>query len=151
MWNLRPDERLREWRAFREQVGQKPLADACQSVTHLWSYAPYVTHYLDPDRATSVAPWPDPWTLLYENYYCDLAKSLGMLYTLYLSEHRPADIELVIYMDTEDRQVYNLVQLAKGKYILNFSFDEVVNKTQLPKTLAVRHCYNATDLNLDLY
>lgn len=151
MWNLRPDERLREWKAFREQLCQQSLDDACQSVTHLWSYAPYVTYYLDPEKDASAAPWPDPWTLLHENYYCDLAKSLGMLYTLYLSEHRPADIELVICMDTKDRQVYNLVQFSQGKYILNFSFNEVVNSTQLPKTLVVRHRYSAKDLNLDLY
>jgi hypothetical protein len=41
--------------------------------------------------------------------------------------------------------------LAKGKYILNFSFNEVVNSLQLPKTLVQKHCYNAQDLNLDLY
>lgn len=151
MWNLRPDERLREWKAFRNELGKKNLSDAAQSVTVLWSYAPYVTYYLDPDKDNSTAPWPDPWTLLYENYYCDLAKSLGMLYTLYLSEHKPKDIELVISVDSEDRQVYNLVQFSQGKYILNFSFNEVVNSTQLPKTLVVRHRYSAKDLNLDLY
>ena len=151
MWNLKPDERLREWKAFRNQIGQQNLNDACKSVTNLWSYAPYVTHYLDPDRASSAVPWPDPWTLLYENYYCDLAKALGMLYILYLSDHKPLDIELSICVDGVDRQVYNLVSLAKGKYILNFSFNEVVNKKQLPKTLTVQHRYGAQDLNLDLY
>ncbi len=151
MWNLKPDERLREWKAFRNQVGQQNLDDACKSVTQLWSYAPYVTHDLNPDRATSSIHRPDPWTLLYEYYYCDLAKALGMLYTLYLSDHRPTDIELLIGKDTSDGQVYNLVSLAKGKYILNFSFNEVVNKKLLPKTLAVKHRYGAQDLNLDLY
>lgn len=151
MWNLKPDERLREWKAFRNQIGQLPLDEACKRVTHLWSYAPYVNYYLDPDKSSSTVPWPDPWTLLYENYYCDVAKSLGMLYTLYLSSHKPADIELSICIDSADKQVYNLVKLAKGKYILNFSFNEVVNKTQLPKTLVIKHLYNAQDLNLDLY
>ena len=151
MWNLKPDERLREWKSFRDQVGQQSLDEACKSTTHLWSYAPYVNYYLDPDRSSSTVPWPDPWTLLYENYYCDLAKSLGMLYTLYLSSHRPDDIELLIGTDTADHQVYNLVSLTKGKYILNFSFNEVVNKKQLPKTLVVKHRYGAMDLNLDQY
>lgn len=151
MWNLRPDERLREWKSFRDQIGQLPLDQACQQVTHLWSYAPYVTYYLDPDKSVSTAPWPDPWTLLYENYYCDVAKSLGMLYTLYLSRHKPQDIKLDIYLDTSDRQIYNLVSLEQGKYILNFLFDEIVNNKQLPSTLVLKHCYNAQDLNLDLY
>lgn len=151
MWNLKPDERLREWKAFRIQVGQQELEHACKSVTHLWSYAPYVAHHLDPDRNNSLMSWPDPWTLLYENYYCDLAKALGMLYTLYLSQHRPADINLTVCVDTADRQVYNLVSLEQGKYILNFTFDTVVNKAQLPSTLVVKHQYSVSDLDLNQY
>jgi hypothetical protein len=147
MWNLRPHERLREWKVFRNQISKQDLSTACKNVTHLWSYAPYVNYYLDIDSTL----WPDPWTLLYENYYCDLAKSLGMLYTLYLSEHKPKDIELLITTDTADRQIYNLVSVEKGKYILNFSFDEIVNKTQLPKTIVIKHYYNSKSLNLDRY
>lgn len=151
MWNLNPDERLREWKTFRKKIGDLPIEQACKDTAHLWSYAPYVTYYIDPDRANSTSPWPDPWTLLYENYYCDLAKCLGMLYTLYLSEHRPTDIELQVGINTDTREPCNLVSLAKGKYILNFNFDEVVNKKQLPKTIEVKYRYRPEDLNLDLY
>lgn len=151
MWNLNPDERLREWKAFRNQIGQQSLEEACKSTSHLWSYAPYVNYYIDPDRTASTSPWPDPWTLLYENYYCDVAKSLGMLYTLYLSGHKPADIELLCGQDTETRQAYNLVSLAKGKYILNFDFDTIVNKKQIPLTFEVKYRYRPEDLNLDQY
>lgn len=149
LWNLKPDERLREWKSFRRQIGQLDIGQACQQATHLWSYAPYVNYYLDPAQKDN--PWPDPWTLLHENYYCDIAKSLGMLYTLYLSDHRPEDIELRIYWDPEAVQAYNLVWLDKGKYILNFSFDEVVNKQQLDKSLELKYRYTALDLKLDLY
>ena len=151
MWNLKPDERLREWKAIRKQVGQQSLDEACKNVNHIWCYAPYVAHFLDPDQKNSVTAWPDPWTLLYENYYCDLAKALGMLYTLYLSDHKPADIELLVCRDSTDRQAYNIVSLAKGKYILNFTFDTVVNNKQLPKTLVVQYRYRPEDLNIDLY
>jgi hypothetical protein len=151
MWILKPEERLREWKSFRQKISQLPIEQACQEVTHLWSYAPYFNHYLDPDQKNSHVPWPDPWTLLYENCYCDLAKSLGMLYTLYLSDHRPQDIELIVALDTASRQTYNLVKLCKGKYILNFMFDTVVNKKQLPTTLSTNYQYTAQDLNLDIY
>lgn len=149
MWTSKPDERLREWQAFRKKIGSLPLKHACTETLHLWGYAPYVNHYLDPVGGT--AHWPDPWTLLYENYYCDLAKSLGMLYTLYLSDHKPLDIELIIATDYENHQGYNLVSLSKGKYILNFVFDTIVNKKQLPKTLKINYTYTAQDLKLDLY
>ena len=151
MWNLKPDERLREWKALRKEIGQQSIDEACKRTSHLWSYAPYVNHYLDPDKNTSAISWPDPWQLLHDNYYCDLAKALGMLYTLYLSGHKPADIELLICRDNSSRQFYNLVSLSGGKYTLNFEFDTVVNKTQLPDTLEILYRYTPTDLNLDQF
>lgn len=150
MWNSDPDTRLREWKAFRDRIGDLSIDAACTETVHLWAYAPFVSRYLDPDNKIGVA-WPDPWTLLYENYYCDLAKSLGMLYTLYLSRHKPNDIELAIYFDRKNNEQYNLVRLSSGKYILNYEFDTVVNKKQLPKTLELRYCYTATDLNMQVY
>lgn len=151
MWNLRPEERLREWKDFRRKIGTQPIEEACKNVSHLWSYAPYVNYYLDPDRLASTSPWPDPWTLLYENYYCDIAKALGMLYTLHLGHHDAADIELLIGVNEDTKEPYNLVSLAQGKYILNLEFDTVVNNTHIPEHFKVKYRYNAEDLNLDLY
>ena len=119
MWILKPDERLRDWKIFRNQISGQTLEQACSDTAHLWSYAPFVNYYIDPDRENSTSPWPDPWTLLHENYYCDVAKALGMLYTIYLSNHKPLDIELRHYQCRETREAFNLVWLAKGKYILN--------------------------------
>jgi len=150
IWTLKPDERLREWMTFRNQISQVSLEEACIQTTQLWSYAPFVSHYLDANRDISLIPWPDPWVLLYENYYCDIAKSLGMLYTLYLSGHSPRDIELVMAQDPDTKQGYNLVQIAQGKYILNFDFATVVNNTQT-ENLKVLRRYTAHDLKIDLY
>lgn len=151
MWNLRPDERLREWRAFRDKLSDQRLEQACSATSHLWSYAPFVGHYLDADKNSSLVSWPDPWTLLYENTYCDLAKSLGMLYTLYLSSHKPVDIELKIYQTADTREWVNLVWLSDGKYILNLAYDEVVNKKYLKRDLHLIYQYTPGDLGLDLY
>ena len=151
MWTLKPEERLREWKSFRNQIGAMSIEDACKQTTHLWSYAPYLAHYLDPDRSHSMIAWPDPWLLLHENHYCDLAKSLGMLYTLYLSEHKPTDLTLSIYRNAQIRETHNLVELGQGKYILNFEFDTVVNITQLPKCLDLKYRYTTQELGLDLY
>jgi hypothetical protein len=151
MWNLRPEERLREWRAFRNQLGQLELDQAIDRTQHLWSYAPYVTHYLADDL---VSEWPDPWNLINDNIYCDLAKSLGMLYTLYLCSHYGKDIqqlELRIYRDTECHDIANTVWVNSGKYILNLKFDEVVNKTSITEKFVLKHRYSVKDLQLDLY
>lgn len=151
MWNLKPDERLHEWRLFRKNLSQKDLESALKEVSRLWSYAPYVTHYLSPDL---VEDWPEPWTLVHENYYCDLAKALGMLYTLYLSDHWNNSIdnlEIRIYKNTDTHDILNTVWVNRGKYILNLTFDTVVNKILVDEKLVLKHKYTVKDLKLDLY
>ena len=151
MWNLKPTERLHEWKEFRKKISTLDLDVAVFETCHLWSYAPYVTHYLDPDLMNE---WPDPWTLVDENYYCDLAKTLGMLYTLYLCEHYNSgitDLEIKIYKNNGNQDIINTVWVNGGKYILNFKFDTVVNNNLLDENLILTHCYNARDLQLNLY
>lgn len=145
MWNLLPSERLRHWHNFRKDLNKKPLEQALQDVQHLWSYAPYVAHYLTTDR---IAEWPNPWELLYENYYCDLAKALGIVYTLYLTDHRP-EMEIRVYNDLSTKEQYNLVLVNQGKYVLNLVHDEVVNKEQIEKNLKLSKTLSIFDLGLD--
>lgn len=150
MWNLRPEERLREWRQFRENIGTKDLESALKDTSRLWSYAPYVTHYLCADLPEE---WPDPWTLVHENMYCDLAKSLGMFYTVYLCAHYTSmeNLELRVYRHITTRDIVNTVWVNDGKYILNLVFDSVVNKTSVDENYELRYRYTVADLNLDLY
>lgn len=151
MWNHRPSDRLHEWKGFRERIGTLEISQAIAEVNHLWCYAPYVSYYLDPNL---VDEWPDPWTLLHENYYCDLAKSLGMLYTLYLSQHYKktiSDICLKVYKNPLNHDVFNTVWVDEGKYILNLEFNTVVNKTQVDEKLVLTHSYSTEDLRLNLY
>lgn len=149
MWNLNPDERLRQWRHFRKEIGTKPIESALKDTVNLWSFAPYVTHYLHP---LDLSNWPDPWTLVHENYYCDLAKSLGMLYTLYLSEHYKntvKDLEIRVYSSNLD--VYNTVFINEGKYILNLEFNSIVNKSSITDELQLKHTISVDQLKLDLH
>ena len=150
MWNLRPEERLRKWRSFRKKISDLNLDESLIETSKLWCYAPYVTHYLSPDL---VDDWPDPWTLIHENYYCDLAKSLGMLYTLYLSDHYNKTIdnlEIRVYKNLENNDVTNTVWVNQGKYILNLMFNTVVNKTLVDDNYQLKYKYNINDLKLDL-
>jgi hypothetical protein len=151
MWNLKPEERLHEWKSFRKSISDLELEAALKSVAHLWSYAPYVAHYLSEDL---LEEWPDPWTLVYENYYCDLAKALGMLYTVYLCDHYRQNIkqlELRVYKNTDNQDVVNVVWINRGKYILNLMFDTVVNKNLVDEKYQLKYKYDVNDLKLDLY
>ena len=148
MWNLRPDERLRHWRQFRQDIGVLDLEIALKETSNLWSYAPYVAHYLHPDDHKQ---WPDPWTLIHENYYCDLAKCLGMLYTLYLSVHYNTSIkQLDILIYQEGSNVFNTLWVNSGKYILNLEFNTIVNKSSINNEYRLQHQIKVDDLSLDL-
>lgn len=150
MWNLKSSDRLHEWKQFREDISELPLEEALEKTNHLWAYAPFVNYYLSQDRNPD---WPDPWTLLHENYYCDIAKSLGIMYTLYLSKHYANTIkslEIRIFQDSVNREPYNTVWVNGGEYILNLTYDTVVNTTQLSDTLVQKYYHSINELNLPL-
>jgi hypothetical protein len=149
MWKLEANERIVRWRDFRSTLEAAPIELALASVSALWRDCPFSPYYLDPD---DLSKWPDPWELLTENYYCDIAKSLGMLYTIYFTRHgKEHTFELRIYQDTKTNYNYNLVYIDQGKYILNLIDGQVVNKEHLEKTLKLEHKFTAEQLQLEKY
>ena len=121
MWPKTFDQRLNDWYNLRNFAKTQPVEEALSTITGWWSLAPWQPYYLHWDDQLT---WPDPWQLLNDNVYCDLAKALGILYTITLldrADMAPADLIL-----TEDER--NLVQVGKTKYILNWNADMVVNR-----------------------
>lgn len=151
MWHLKIDERLKKWRDFRSHLGQLSFNQALTKTQDLWRTAPYVNYYLDPAKPEL---WPDPWTLLAENYYCDVAKTLGIIYTIYLSEHRQQaeNFEFRVVLDKTDKYQYNLACFDSGKYVLNYWPTEIVNIEQvLEKDIRNLYQYSSKDLALEKY
>jgi len=149
MFQLPAEARLRAWRDFRFALDDMPFELALDSVSKFWSHAPFVPYKLDSNDPES---WPDPWHLIEENTYCDLAKCLGIVYTILLTKHRKAfDVELRVYKDPASQYEYNLSWIDRGKYILNLIDGEVVNNTQFDNTLQLVKTYTADDLHLDNY
>lgn len=139
-----PYERLRAWHDFRQRLSQLSLEQAIKESNHLWAYCPFVNHYLTIDE---IEKWPGPWELIYENYYCDLARALGIVYTLYLSDHKP-NIQLKIFSDA-NKNMLNLVYVDDGKYVCNMEFDQVVNKTLVDSDLRLVKTITPSELKLD--
>ena len=149
MFQLRTEDRLRSWREFRLSIDALPLEQALTQTIELWGEAPFVPYNLDIDCPEE---WPDPWTLLEENIYCDIAKCLGIVYTITLSKHRKnLDIEFRAYKDMNTGYEYNLAWINQGKYIINMIDGEIVNNKQFDKTLVLKQTYTAVDLKLDYY
>ena len=120
MWYKDFADRLESWADLRTQNRELPLEEALQNINDYWQESPWQPYYLHWDDQPN---WPDPWQLLSDNVYCDLARGLGILYTISLLDRTDmADATLVL---TEDGT--NLVQVAKEKYILNWKAEDIVN------------------------
>jgi hypothetical protein len=123
MWPTTFDARLASWTQLRDHCYAIPIKSALETINQWWFRAPWQPYYLHWDDQPT---WPDPWQLLSDNVYCDLARGLGILYTVSLLDRADtADLELVL---TEEGD--NLVLVAKEKYILNWRSDNVVNTFQ---------------------
>jgi hypothetical protein len=94
-----------------------------EEINSWWFAAPWRPYYLHWDDQLT---WPDPWQLLSDNVYCDLARALGILYTITLLDR--VDMASTRLVLTEDGS--NLVLVAKEKYILNWNPDSIVNTFQ---------------------
>lgn len=148
-WMLRVNERLTRWKEFRQTLDKLPVDQAVTEVNNMWSTAPFVTYYLSPDQPET---WPDPWELLAENYYCEIAKALGILYTIYFTGHKHIDLALEIYYDFNEKTRVNVVNVDQGKYILNYYPYEIVNTEQIDLSkLDLLYRYSSKDLQLEKY
>lgn len=149
MWKLTADERVARWHDFRKTLDALPLDEALQEVAKFWQGCPFVPYYLDPDEIDN---WPDPWTLIYENIYCDIAKCLGIVYTIELTQHKKnLAVEIRVYKDPDTGHEYNLAWFNQGKYIINLIENTVVNNTQFDKRFTLVKQYTAEDISLDKY
>ena len=148
-WNLRVNDRLAEWKDFRHELDRLPLETAVIELNNMWSTAPFVNYNLDPSDPNS---WPDPWTLLAENYWCDVAKALGIVYTIYFTSHKHVPLEIRVYYDYADKVRYSVAWIDHGKYILNYWPYEIVNTEQVEeKQLQLLYQYSIDDLALEKY
>ena len=123
IWPATFAARLESWNLLRDQCSNLPVESALQNINSWWFGAPWRPYYLHwDDQAT----WPDPWQLLSDDIYCELARGLGILYTITLLDRADlAPAELILTQDD-----VNLVRVAKEKYILNWATDTVVNTIQ---------------------
>ena len=117
-----------------------PIEAALAAIHSWWQIAPWRAYHLHwDDRDT----WPDPWQLLSDNIYCDLAKGLGIMYTITLLDRD--DIQDARLVEASQG---NLVLIADEKYILNWGHELVVNNNLEQKNFS--HQVTQSDLQKQL-
>lgn len=120
IWPTTFESRLASWNQLRQQVSNLPVETALETINSWWFQAPWRGYHLHWDDRPD---WPDPWQLLSDNLFCEVARALGILYTITLLDRADmTDAELVLTKD--DR---NLVLVDKSKYILNWDKATIVN------------------------
>ena len=140
MWTNKFEDLLLEWKALREQAAKMPIEDALTLVHEWWNKAPivnYTVHFNDPEN------WPLPWDLLAQDGYCDVAKCLGICYTLLLTKHE--DINSLHMVQTDN---YTLVQVNEGQYTLNDQPDSI---TADISDLRIRYTYDCENLKSKIH
>ena len=115
--------RLQDWFQLRQSVNNLSTQEKCIAIDNWWQHAPLVNHYLHPH---DIDNWPNPWELLSENTYCEVARALGMCYTLLLLGIK--DIDLVLAKNDNNEDVV-LVLVDNAKYILNYWPNTVISNT----------------------
>ena len=122
MFNKHGTDRLADWKQFREQLehSQNPY----QELVEFWAAAPFVSPYLNPENP---AEWPDPWHLVLDSRLDDLAISLGMLYTIKLTQ-RFIDAKCEIHTSMFPEEKYPRYFLVIDKqHVLNFEYKTVLD------------------------
>jgi len=120
MWPKNFADRLEAWAELRTRTQELLLEAALQIINNWWHQSPWQPYYLHWDDQPK---WPDPWQLLSDNVYCDLARGLGILYTVSIMDREDlVSCELVLTKDGR-----NLVLINKEIYTLNWNESVLVN------------------------
>ena len=130
VFQLNYEARLKSWYDLRKSLEDSDIKTICTEIDNWWQKAPLVNHYLHPN---DIDNWPGPWDLLVENNYCQIARGLGMVYTLQLVGIK--DIDFCLAVDDNNEECA-LVMVDSAKYICNYYPNTVISNSLNDFTVA---------------
>jgi hypothetical protein len=117
VFNLHGSGRLAAWREFRDTLEESN--QPFQKVVDLWTKAPFRSDYLNPSTPDE---WPDPWELVLKSDLDELAISLGMLYTIKLTQ-RFSDTKCEIHtIASEEKSKSKYFLIVDDQHVLNLDY-----------------------------
>jgi len=144
VFDLDIQSRILYWKNFREKLSTQPLEQRLWNISNFYWKAPISNQYYS--QTDPVDKYPGPWQLVIDNFYDDLARALGMLYTITLCKKDYQTVVLGLYRDKLGSGDYNLVLVDSGKYVLNYDLELRVNNTYLLDDLVLVAMYDSKDL-----
>jgi hypothetical protein len=142
VFQLNYEARLKSWYDLRKSLEDSDVKTSCLAIDNWWQRAPLVNHYLHPN---DVDNWPGPWELLVENNYCQIARGLGMVYTLQLVGIK--DIDFCIAIDDNSEECA-LVMVDRAIYVMNYYPNTVISNNS--KDFKVVSHMNMTKINIKI-
>lgn len=127
MFNTHGIDRIACWKEFRNSI--EISSDPLQDCVTFWTHAPFVNQYLNPYNSEL---WPDPWQLIINQKYDNLAIVLGMLYTLKLTDRFTNSLFEILMSNHQDKKEFYLV--IDNLHILNYNYAEIVNVADIDLT-----------------
>lgn len=130
MFDLHSTEKIRAWKEFRDSLEQ--VLDPLNEVALFWSKAPFVNRYL-----VNIPPsnWPDPWKLIVDGKFDDLAIALGMCYTLKLTK-RFTDHRFEIHTSVLNNEL-KYILIVDNEFVLNWDHRAVAKLETIPQTTKI--------------
>jgi hypothetical protein len=120
MWCSTFEQRLESWSQLRAQAVQTDSESALRQINAWWFCAPWRAYHLHWDDQLT---WPDPWQLLSDNMYCEVARGLGIFYTIKLLGKDSLSSSRMV-LDSNNNTI-----ILIDDYILNWESDSI-NKIQ---------------------
>lgn len=120
-------ERLKIWHDFRNQLetSKNPMEETIE----FWNKAPLYAIATDPYDKES---WPDPWTMIANNEYCNFLKILAIFYTLQLTDRfSQSRFEIHIVLDEQESSLKYL--LFVDNQAIGYYYDKSIDTKELPK------------------
>lgn len=142
---------LKNWKELRNSLsGVMSDMEQMVAVVSYWSKAPIMACSLNWDGPNE---WPDPWKLIFDGNFDESLISLGMFYTLLLSDDGrwgTDRLSLILILDRE-RQAQRLVLEVDSRWILNLDYNSIVDGNSSGKTFFIqqRYLYDGKEHSVD--
>lgn len=137
-WPLKFEDRLQDWHNLRHAADHDDPHTFLLHVNNWWMRAPINGYYLHWDYSHE---WPGPWQLLSDNVWCDLARCLGIVYTLTMTEKFQFDSIKIIQFDSGN------VALVNKKHWLGYCFNSIESDSIIKNSVAINQI-DTTQLNI---
>jgi hypothetical protein len=140
-----PKQLSQHWRELRSQLAHdKTDLEHLELAVKFWAKAPTVPQFLDWTRPST---WSDPWELLSNNNYDESSISLGIQYTLLLSDDGrwTADRLQLAFINLADKSMQYIVLIVDNRYVLNFRYNTIVELDNVANEFAIHQLYRYTN------